>query len=287
MPERLKKILGYSSVILSAFSFSASVILVRQLSLSSDIPAMEIVFFRFLIGFVVIYLIKTISGKNIKPVNLNNVLTRAFSNMIAVMIFFAIIMIMPATKANLYNMTYPVFVAIIAHFWINEKLSIKAIISLVISFIGIILIADIKKAGGFELNDLWGIVSGVTAGFAITSLRRARQTDESFTILFYLMLTGCIVTSLLMPTMYVKPDSQQLTLLILIAIFALLGQFFITYGYKFISAVAGAIASSTRIFIVAIMSAIMLHEKLTLPLIIGGLLIFISIVIINLPSQKK
>lgn len=282
----MDKLKGYFFVTLSVISFSLMVTLVKHLNTVSNIPPMQIAFFRFFIGFLVIASLKFLLNKSIKPNNLKNVLLRGFGNSFAVIVFFIIISMITVSKANIYNMTYPIFVAIIAHFYIKERMNKLSLLSVIIGFIGILFTMNIGFSA-LQLSDSIGIFSGLTAGFAIVCLKQARQTDESFTILFYVMGSGLLMTLPLMKFFYISPTATQLFLLIAIALLALLGQYFITYGYKFITALEGAIISSLRIVMVSILGIIFFKDAFTTNLIIGATLIMTSIIIINSKRPKS
>lgn len=281
----MDKLKGYFFVSLSVISFSLMVTLVKHLNSVSNIPPMEIAFFRFLVGFSVIVGLKFLLKKSIRPNNLKNVLLRGFGNSFAVIVFFIIISMITVSKANIYNMTYPIFVAIIAHFYIKERMTRLSLLSIFIGFIGILFTMNIGVSA-LNLSDSIGIFSGLTAGFAIVCLKQARQTDEAFTILFYVMGSGLIMTLPFMKLFYISPSASQLFMLISIASLALLGQYFITYGYKFITALEGAIISSLRIVVVSLLGIIFFKDVLTTNLIIGATLIMTSIIIINSKRPK-
>jgi drug/metabolite transporter (DMT)-like permease len=275
------KIKGYLYVTLSATSFSIMVIIVKYLQETSIMPATQIAFFRFLVSFLILVSIIITTKKNIRPKSIRNVLERGFGNAIASITFFVVIAMISATKANLYNMTYPIFVAIIAHFYIKERLNIYSTISVIVGFAGVITIINPSSISSIAPSDFLGLTSGILAGYSVVALKKARTTDHSFTILFYHMLIGITLSALLTIGRFVMPTTQQIYLLILIGLLSYVGQYTITYGYKFVSSLEGAIISLSRIFIVAILGILFLTESLTIPIIIGGGLIAVSILLLN------
>ena len=258
------------------------VILVKYLNIISEISAIEITFFRFLTGFIIILTIKIIFKKSIKPVSLGNVLLRGMLNSLAVVIFFIVIALTTLSKANLYNMTFPVFVVIIAHFFIKEKMNLKAFISVLIGFTGIFFVIGPDRIGDFALSDLLGIISGLVAGCAIVSLKNARKTDEPFTIIFFLMSIGFVMTLVFMIFDFTLPSIYELILLILIGILAVLGQYTLTVGFKYVKSSEGSIISTSRIFLVSIFSILFFNEDFSVFIMIGGILLFLSIFLMNI-----
>lgn len=280
-------VLGRVSVFLSVASFSVMVILVKYITSLFFIPAIEIAFFRFLLGFFIVLMIIVARRKKIKPINLKYLLDRGISNSIAVVCFYITISKIPVTKANLYNMTYPIFVAVIAHFTINEKLTIHSGVSALLGFCGVLLILRPEGLSTPEMGDLWGLASGFTAGYSIVSLKRARTTDEPITILLFIMGCGLVMSSVIMPFVFVVPNIPLFLLLVCTSILAVIGQLFITYGFRYVSSLEGSIISSMRIFVVAILGVLFMGDRLTWSIFVGALVITFSIVLLNVGQDQS
>lgn len=281
------KLRGYIYTILSVILFSFMTLLVKLITKTGNIPAVEVVFFRFIIGFLAISITKKSRNLKINPINKKALWARAICNTLAVVFFFVTIQLSTITKANIYNLTYPVFVALIAPIFLPERLNFKKFLAVLLALFGTYLVVG-AKIENLNIGDLVGILSGLTAGFAIVSLKKARLTDESFTILYYLMSIGTVITFISFMWFFKIPSLYEFMLLISVGLVSFAGQYTITYGMKYITAVESSILSSSRIFIAALLSVLILGEILTLNVLLGGVIIFISIVLINtLSSQKK
>jgi drug/metabolite transporter (DMT)-like permease len=206
---------------------------------------------------------------------------RAFSNVAAVLVFFLSISLISATRANLYNMTYPAFVALIAPTVIGERLTLKAGFAVLLTLAGVMFVMNPMVMEKVGFGDLIGLLSALCAAYTMVMLRKARMTDDSFTIIFFLMLIGLIITGILQFISFLWPSPKQLLLLITIGVSGVLGHFFLTYAYRFVTALEGAIISSLRIFAVSILSVLFLEETLTIPIALGGFLIFVSVIVLN------
>jgi len=80
----------------------------------------------------------------------------------------------PLGEAVTYNKTSPLFVALFAWLFLNEKLHPSAILAIFLGFLGIVLVA---KPDGFSFDkyDMLGIFSGIGAALAYTSIRELRK----------------------------------------------------------------------------------------------------------------
>ena len=280
------KLRGYLYTILSVILFSFMTLIVKLITKTGNIPAVEVVFFRFIIGFLAILITKKVKNQKVNPVNKKALWARAICNTLAVIFFFVTIELSTITKANIYNLTYPVFVALIAPFFLPERLNFKKFLAVLLALFGTYLVVG-AKFGNLNMGDLVGILSGLTAGFAIVSLKKARLTDDSFTILYYLMSIGTVITFFSFIWFFKIPNLYEFILLVSVGLVSFGGQYTITYGMKYISAVESSILSSSRIFIATLLSVFILGEILTINVLLGGTIIFISIVLINILNSKK
>ena len=113
------------------------------------------------------------------------------------------------------------------------------------------------------------------------TLNMARKNDSTTVILFYLMSIGTVLNGLVMLPVFVWPHDVQWLLLGASAFLGVLGQVFITYGYKYISARAGGLVSTSRILYAVLLGMIIFSEALTLRIAAGGMLILLSIVAVT------
>jgi drug/metabolite transporter (DMT)-like permease len=281
------KLKGYGYILLSVIFFYLMSVSVKLITKNGNIPGVEVSFFRFLIGMIIVWTNKIRYKQDIKPVNKKAVFARAFLNTFAVILFFVTIQLTTTTKANIYNMTYPIFVAIFAPIFLkNETFNIKKMFAVILAFYGTYLISGIKL-NSFDIADIFGILTGVVAGLAIVSLRAARLTDKPSTILFYLMNTGTVVTLVMFFYMFKMPNINEFILLIIMGVLSFLGQYTITKGYKYVSAVEGSVLSATRIFVASIIGILFLNEPNNFTIFFGGTLIFLAILILNINKVEE
>lgn len=176
-------------------------------TVSEVLPPVEVTFFRnvfgvALVGFAIYKSpLKQIGGK---PLLL---LFRGTMGFVALLAYFYVIAHMPLGEAVTYNKTSPIFVAIFAYIFLNEKLGKGAILAIFIGFGGIVLIAQ-PQGGTFDKYDMLGIFSGIGAALAYTSIRELRAYYDTRAIVMSFMGIGTIAPVLLMLSApYVTPPS--------------------------------------------------------------------------------
>jgi drug/metabolite transporter (DMT)-like permease len=277
---------GFIMLAAAELSFALATVFAKFVTNASDISAIEITFFRFLFGFVVAYLALRKTGGSFIPNNKKFVIWRGVLNTIAVILFFTSVKFTTITNANMLNMTYPVFLFLFTPFFGSEKITIAKIISLILSITGIYLVIQ-PNFNHLLFGDLIGLLSGIVGGMSVLTLRKARETESTFLILFYLMTIGLVINGILMAPFFKLPNGTHLIFIIISALLGVAGQVFITYGYKYIEASKGSIVSSSRIIFAVALGILFFSESFNTKLIIGALLILYSITSLTWLEYKQ
>jgi len=230
---------------------------------SQVLPPVEVTFFRnvfgvALVGFAIYKSpLKQIGGK---PLLL---LFRGTMGFVALLAYFYIIAYIPLGEAVTYNKTSPIFVAIFAYIFLNEKLNGWAIVAIVMGFMGIVLIAQ-PEGGTFDKYDMLGIFSGIGAALAYTSIRELRAYYDTRAIVMSFMGVGTVAPVILMllaphitpPASlefmfaeFVMPDGIIWLYVLVMGISATASQVLMTKAYELTKAgIVGTISYSNIVF---------------------------------------
>jgi len=161
----------FSSVFASMLGGSSKI-------LSASIPSVEITFFHNLFGVLLIgYSIYKTPLKQIggKPWLL---LFWGVVGFIVMVLYFYVMPYLPLEEVVTYSKIAPIFVAIFSYFFLKEKLNRWSIFSILLGFLGIVFIAQ-PTGIVFTIYDILGILSGVLAGLAYTSIRELGRYYDS------------------------------------------------------------------------------------------------------------
>lgn len=230
---------------------------------SEVLPPVEVTFFRNVFGVIVVGFaiykspLKQIGGK---PMLL---LFRGMMGFMALLAYFYIIAYIPLGEAVTYNKTSPIFVAIFAYLFLNEKLGKGSILAIFIGFGGIILIAQ-PQGGTFDKYDMLGIFSGIGAALAYTSIRELRAYYDTRAIVMSFMGVGTVAPLLLMliaPYVnspesldfmfaeFVMPEGIIWLYVLVMGLFATASQVLMTKAYELTKAgIVGTISYSNIVF---------------------------------------
>lgn len=222
---------GIIFIIMSAFGFAMMSAFIK---LSGDLPSFQKTFFRNIVS-VVVALILIIKHKGCffgKKENQKLLIMRSTFGTIGILFNYYAIDRLVLSDANMLNKLSPFFVIIFSAVFLKEKIKPNQFIALAVAFAGALFI--IKPSFSFEaVPALAGTLGGISAAAAYTCVRSLGGKEKPDTIVFYFSLFSSVVTFPLMIFSYKPMSVIQLTYLILAGVFASLGQFGITFAYKF------------------------------------------------------
>ena len=215
--------------------------------LADDMSAMEIVFFRNIIGVaLIIYALKhtppTLSGGKWYLL-----IVRGLFGFSAMILFFYTITTIPLGEAITLNKTSPLFVTILAFYLLNEKLSKRTVLALLIGFLGVVFI--VKPVGmSISYEHFLGVLGGFFAAAAYTTIKKIKDIYDSRVIVLSFVGVGTLMPALffllapyvtppeslafLFPT-FTYPDRAEIWgLIVFMAFISTLSQWLLTKAYS-------------------------------------------------------
>ncbi len=244
--------------------------------LGNDLSAMEIVFFRNIIGVLIILVTLRHTPPMLSGGKLPLLFLRGLFGFSAMILFFYTITQIPLAEAITLNKTSPLFVAILAFFLMNERLGPHAIIALLAGFTGVVMIAG---PAGFSIDydHFLGLLGGFFAACAYATIKHIRDIYDARIIVLSFVGIGTVVPMLLFfAAPFVEPPSQLLflfpkfslpvssqiwMLIMIMAAISTLSQWLLTKAYSLGRAgIVGAISYSNIPFAVGF--GIMLGDPL-------------------------
>ncbi len=247
---KAQQILGCLLVFVAALCFYLSTAAIRWSAQHVAIAPAFFVFIRFLLGFLLVCLMMIIRRQRLRPKRYSLLVGRAAANGIAVYCFYTAVTKTSVAEANILNMTYPVFVALLSWIFLKQQRDRAMSICALVAFVGIWLVLG-RGTMALDLNHLWGLCSGFSGSLAVIFLNLSRRHHDTQTVLFYLFGLGAIFTYTAFHTYIHWPTAREAYYLILCSGLAIIGQYCITFGYRYVTAVEGGIIASSRILLAA------------------------------------
>ncbi len=287
----VRTLLGCLAVFGSAFFFYFATVIIRWSKLAGlNIDPAMFALSRFFLGFIIVIFVMVILKKKIVIRKKRLLIGRALGNTIAVYCFFKGVDTTSVVQANILNMTYPLFIAVFSWIFLKEQRDLIAIIIVIVAFAGICLILapSAMSITSCNLNSMWGLASGISAAVAIIYLNLSRQEHDTFTILLFMFGIGGVVLFCLFFDKIIVPDAAELNYLFWCSAVAIAGQFLITIGFKYVTAIEGGIISSTRILLAALLGPVLaMDPALSLVGWTGAVLIFSGNVYLTIRKARK
>jgi drug/metabolite transporter (DMT)-like permease len=199
---------------------------------------------------------------------------RTVGNCMAVFCFYQAVRYTSLAEANILNMTYPMFIAILSWIVLRDQRDPVVLAMVAVALCGVWLILQPGRVG-LSLYSLWGLGSGVSAAVGIFYLNLSRQHHDANTVLFYMFGLGTVLMFAFFRSSIYWPDPTESYYLVLCGGSGIVGQFLITLGFRYVTAVEGSVISSTRILLAALLGPILASDPWLGPTgWVGALLLF-------------
>jgi len=190
-----------------------------------------------------------------------------------------------ASLASLFNATTPIFTAILAHFLTkDEKISQSKVVGILVGFVGMVILLIPKGFGNFQLAGFFAITAAISYAFAGVFGKRLKKYNPilnvfgmlsaSSIIMYILFFTS--INSLEVKSFYEFKD------LILLAVVSTSIAYIIYFKLLFnVGAVKLLLVTYLIPISASVLGIFLLDEKFTINMLVGTIVIFISLWLIN------
>lgn len=266
---------GYGEIITAAVLWGTTGILVRMIS---DMTAMSIIFYRVTLAFIIFLVFFSLSG-NLNRLKLKDkkfyLLLFSLLQITTMLTFFVSIMEASVPVAVLLLYTAPVYVTIFSPLLLKERSTGKGWLALFLSIAGVILIVE---PGNIEFSlkltgIITGLLSGISYAFQIMTSKYISKSYSGYTQAFWSFMIAML---LLLPAAAVPADVVlgNITYLIMLAIFPTILAISLYFnGLNKVRAASASILGLIEPVSAVILSLIILHDSISIPVMVGGALI--------------
>lgn len=229
---------GIFCIIIAGFGFALMSLFVK---LSGDLPSMQKGFFRNIIA-VFISSIPLINHWRVINIPRNNtgwlvLISRSVFGTIGLVLNFYAISHISLADSSIIQKLSPFIIIILSYIFFKEEMTRFQVFSIIIAFIGITLI--IKPSGNniISMGALAALLGALCAGIAYTCVRYlgTHNISGEFIIFFFSSLSSLMLLPFLILD-YRTMTYYQLSMLLLAGISATIGQYGVTFAYKFAAA---------------------------------------------------
>ncbi|WP_326910280.1 DMT family transporter [Sedimentibacter sp. MB31-C6] len=272
-------------MLVSSFTFSSMQIIVKLLP---NIPLIEKVFFRNLISILVAFYILRKNNLSFFGLQENRkyLFYRFIFGFAGIILFFYATTQMLTADAAMLNKLSPIFVTVLAHFFLKERINKIQITSLIISLIGASLVIK-PEFNSAVLPAIAGLLSAVVSGAAYIFITSIGKKENVYTIVFFFSFFSALSCLPFFYFEFIIPNIYELSLLLLLGLLAAIGQVALTCAYNNCQASEISIYDYSNIVFSFILAYIFLSEIPDILSTIGGTLIISASFILFLYNKRN
>lgn len=268
---------------LSTLAFALANVCVKQVA---HIPAMEIVFFRCLVGTVFCFYGLRKAGADWKGSNRKALFLRGFFGTVALYFFFVTVQNIPLASAMTIQYLSPIFTTVIAIFLLKENVRALQWLFYAIAFSGVLFIEQFDTRVSLAFL-LMGVVSAFGSGMAYNLVRSLREREHPLTVVLHFQLTGMVFGLLFTVFNWQTPQGWDWFYLFLVGLFSQLGQIFLTNALQKEKAASVAIVNYTGLIYGLFFGWFVFGETQTVESIIGMLLVVVGVVLSIVYGRRR
>ncbi len=207
MLYRQNLLLGAILIVASELMFASMGACVK--ALSSSLPNEMTVFLRNIFGLGLLSpLILRNRSQLLQTKIIHFHLLRAIAGLSAMYCFFYALGNLHLADGMLLKMTSPLFMPLIAMFWLGEKARRLTLMAIPVGFIGVALV--LSPEGDFNWIALIGLLGGAFAALAKVTVRRLGQSEPAVRVICYFALFATPVSAIPMLWAWQTPSMHEL-----------------------------------------------------------------------------
>lgn len=288
--------LGFFFVILATVFWSTSGIFISLILRSTGMAPVGLAFWRDLGTFLCLLIGLAMFAPRLLKINRRDLPWLVAMGALSIGLFHVLlntsILLNGVGIATVIQYTAPLFVTIAAWLLWKESLTGAKILALVLACAGIYLIARPENWGTVQIT-LFGIFIGLLTAifYGMYSLFGKKLTGQynSWTIMVYIFGIAALV---LLPFQFTQPLPSPLSSEVVLSYIALIlvttisGFALYTMGLQKLPASVASITANTEVPFAAILSYIILDERLSLFQVLGSFLVIVGVVLVSIPKRK-
>jgi drug/metabolite transporter (DMT)-like permease len=193
----------------------------------------------------------------------------------AAFLFFSSLKYLALAEATALVFVAPLFITAISALFLGEEVGWRRWLALLIGFSGV-LIAVRPGAAAFQPASLLPIATALFYAFLMISARWVDRRESVWTLLLYLTGAGALLSSLVVPFVWVPVRSEDFWLFGAIALFGTAGMTLMTQAFRLAPAVVVAPLDYTALVWATLAGWLVWREMPDLPVFAGATIIIAS-----------
>ena len=258
-----------SAVLFGAMAFAAKLA-------SGRLSGSQVALIRFMTGLIPALVIPRYRRSAFTFTRVDLLMYRGIFGGLAVLLYFIAIEHINVGVATLLNYTAPLWSGLLSIFFLGERISAKVLIPMPIALAGVFLVVQANARPGdvvgFGVWELVGALSAVASGAAVTAMRAARQSENSWAVYGSFCLFGTLICAPMAILSWQTPLASEWLALAATSLFAIGAQLLLTFSLRWVDAMTVGVISQLAVVVAMLLGVTVLHERLSAMAIAGAIL---------------
>jgi drug/metabolite transporter (DMT)-like permease len=282
-------------MVMSAFGFATMGALVKA-TYMQGIPVLEIVAARALVSALLSYGDVRRKGISLWGHRKGLLFARGAAGAMALFCVYSALVMIPFAEATVIQYLHPMFTALLAVIFLNERLRQSTMVCMLMSFAGLLIIVR----PDFLFGDLsanysyWAITLAVAgalgSAIAYVLVKKLNETEDTSVIIFYFPIIALPLSLILLGDDWVMPQGWTWLMLLMVGITTQVGQIGLTKAMQTASASQATSFSYLQVVFAIGLGVMFFDEIPTVWTLLGALCILASAwanVLSTMKTQKK
>ncbi len=197
-----------------------------------EVPVLQIIAMRgwLIIGFLLILVFFKYDPLILRTAKLKQHLLRAALGMVAPVAFFISLRFLPLADATAIFFCGIFFMTVGSSWFLDEPVGTHRWVAAITGFTGVLLVVQPGTAV-FQAASILPILAALAYAMLMLWGRKLSKTESTFNLVFYFNLVFCLLGTAGLPFVWHDIGIEEILVLLLVAVLALSGYFFMTRAF--------------------------------------------------------
>lgn len=261
-------------MLLTLSSFALMAVAAKELS--AQINTAEILFFRSLIGLMIVSVIIAVTGiESVKSKSIKKHVVRNTFHFLGQYGWFYGIAFIPLAEVFALEFTVPIWTAVVATFLLNEKITKIRIVAIALGFIGVLVIlrptSEIIHPAAFIV-----LIGAMAYGVSHTLTRSIVKYDSPLSVLFYMCLVQLPFGFFLSLGEWVMPAGMTWFWLVVVGLTALSAHYAMSKAFFYADATVVVAMDFLRLPLIMLVGFYFYSESVDILLLVGAFIMLLG-----------
>lgn len=237
----------------------------------------QILFFSVLFSFpiVTLYILRNPRTGSLWPHHPLLMVIRVIATTLSGFCAFYAFSVLPLAQTYAILFLTPILITVLSIPVLGERVGLHRGLSVAVGFIGVLIVLQPDEVS-FNLGHLAGLGGVIGAATNLLITRKIGQREKMSVMLIYPLIGNFLIMGMILPFVYKPMPLLHLGSIALLAVLGFLAMFFIVSAFQSANATIIAPMQYSQILWAVFYGLLLFDDKVTMPLVVGSVLIIAS-----------